>query len=331
MSASYWQRFLHRVFHKPKRKFALRVTALLIAVTAPVHAATALNCEALSARISATQTVEACSALILSGQSSGEELAYYYYSRGDAYLFRGTAARYPKLGDLDRVIESQADFNRALADYTKAIEISPSDNAAMGAYSNRAILFALKGDFGRAIEDLDKAIGIADRNKSLWGAPSYQGRGLVYEKKGDLDRAIADYTYAIGLYKHPETDFAASSVLEDRCRARLVRNRDVNDLRDALADCNAAIMGNKVFPEFPLNLRGVAYFKLGEFDKAINDFTASASKAKQPYAASLYARGLAKQKKGDVAGGQRDIVAAKSIQRDIDVEFARNMHVSISR
>jgi hypothetical protein len=41
-------------------------------------------------------------------------------------------------------------------------------------------------------------------------------------------------------------------------------------------------------------------------------------------AVSLYGRGLAKQKKGDRAGGNADIAAAKAIKAGIADEFAKH-------
>jgi hypothetical protein len=40
-------------------------------------------------------------------------------------------------------------------------------------------------------------------------------------------------------------------------------------------------------------------------------------------AASLYGRGLAKQNKGDQAGGDADVAAAKAIKATIGDEFAK--------
>jgi hypothetical protein len=39
--------------------------------------------------------------------------------------------------------------------------------------------------------------------------------------------------------------------------------------------------------------------------------------------ASLYGRGVAKRRKGDVAGGNADIAAARAIKADVAAEFAR--------
>jgi hypothetical protein len=61
-------------------------------------------------------------------------------------------------------------------------------------------------------------------------------------------------------------------------------------------------------------------FKRGELDRAIADFDASL-RLDPKMAGSLYVRGVIKLKKGDTAGGNTDIAAAKAIQKDV----ARNM------
>jgi tetratricopeptide (TPR) repeat protein len=70
-----------------------------------------------------------------------------------------------------------------------------------------------------------------------------------------------------------------------------------------------------------LDTRGFAYLKSGEFDKAIADYDA-ALKIDPQRAASLYCRGLAKNKKGDSVGGDADIAAAIAIKADIAEEYA---------
>ena len=56
--------------------------------------------------------------------------------------------------------------------------------------------------------------------------------------------------------------------------------------------------------------------KLGRLDEAIADYDAALKLyAKGPTA--LYGRGVAKRKKGDVAGGDADIAAAKAIKPDV--------------
>ena len=71
----------------------------------------------------------------------------------------------------------------------------------------------------------------------------------------------------------------------------------------------------------PRDSRAFTYMKLGEIDSAIKEYDAVLQRdPEKPY--SLYGRGMAKQKKGDVVGGEADILAAKAIKPDIAEKFA---------
>ena len=70
-----------------------------------------------------------------------------------------------------------------------------------------------------------------------------------------------------------------------------------------------------------IDSRGFVYFKLARFDNAITDYDA-ALRVNARSASSLYVRGFAKQKKGDSAGGDADIAAAKAIDEKIVERFA---------
>jgi tetratricopeptide (TPR) repeat protein len=68
--------------------------------------------------------------------------------------------------------------------------------------------------------------------------------------------------------------------------------------------------------------RGVAYLGLGELDRAIADYDA-ALKLSPKLGYALLGRGMAKLRKGDAAGGNADIAAAKAADADIAAELAR--------
>ncbi len=62
--------------------------------------------------------------------------------------------------------------------------------------------------------------------------------------------------------------------------------------------------------------------KMGQFGTAIDDYN-SALRFEPKLASALYGRGLAKLKKGDKAGSDTDISAAKTIQAKIGDDFTR--------
>jgi tetratricopeptide (TPR) repeat protein len=109
---------------------------------------------------------------IASGELSREDLSKVYNNRGEAWDDRG-------------------DSDKAIADYTKAIEINPQ---YISAYYNRGVAWYDKGDYDKAIVDYTKAIEIDPKF-----ALAYQNRGHAWEKKGDSDKAIADYKKAVEL------------------------------------------------------------------------------------------------------------------------------------
>jgi tetratricopeptide (TPR) repeat protein len=106
--------------------------------------------------------------------------------------------------------------------------------------------------------------------------------------------------------------------LTGRCWARATANRD---LALARADCTASL---RIDPNDAdtINSRGFVYLRLGLLDEAIDEYDAALD-IEPKLAASLYGRGLAKRQKGDKAGGDADIVAARAINAGIAAEFAK--------
>jgi hypothetical protein len=71
-----------------------------------------------------------------------------------------------------------------------------------------------------------------------------------------------------------------------------------------------------------VHLRRFAYLKLGMLDASIADYDAALNiEPGRPY--SMFGRGVARKRKGDVADGDADMAAAKTKSPAIDEEFAR--------
>ena len=120
------------------------------------------------------------------------------------------------------------DYDRAIADYTTAIELKP-DYAE--AYNDRGFAYYLKGDFDRAIADYTRAIELRPNYPK-----AYNNRGVVYMAGGhgkaksvpDFDRAIElkpDFRYAYinranaRLFSHPRLalqDFHRAGMYPER-------------------------------------------------------------------------------------------------------------------
>jgi Flp pilus assembly protein TadD len=112
---------------------------------------------------------------IESGDLSQETLISVYNSRANTW-------------------DAKRDYDHAIADYSKAIELSPKNAIAKLTYYGRGYAWRKKGDYDRAIADYTKAIEL-DPNFTY----AYGSRGYAWRKKGGYDRAIADYTKVIEL------------------------------------------------------------------------------------------------------------------------------------
>lgn len=92
---------------------------------------------------------------------------------GDVYLDRG------------RTYLQQDDNDRAIADFTKTIELDPE---GANGYNHRGVAYASKLDFDSAIADFDKAIQLDPLLRN-----AHYNRGLAFSRKGDEARAHADF------------------------------------------------------------------------------------------------------------------------------------------
>lgn len=81
--------------------------------------------------------------------------------------------------------EKEKNFNLALGEYDKAIELNPKNALA---YSARSNVYWQMGDLDKAIEDLSMSIQLYPN------APTYMMRAHRYEKKGEIEKAILDYS-----------------------------------------------------------------------------------------------------------------------------------------
>ena len=100
------------------------------------------------------------------------------------------------------------EHDRAIADYTTAIQLKP-DYAE--AYNDRAFAYYLKGDAERAIADYTRAIELRPNYPR-----AYNSRGVVYMAHGyGRARAVADFDRAITL----QPDFRYAYI--NRANARL--------------------------------------------------------------------------------------------------------------
>ncbi len=148
---------------------------------------------------------------------------------------------------------AKRDYDRAIADYDKAIELDPANALA---YNNRGRAYADKGDHDRAIADYDKAIQLDPKF-----AQRLQRRGNAYFAKGDYDRAIADYDEAIKL--DPKYAFAYHNrALAYREQGRLrPRHRRLRRGDQARSEIHLGVQQPRL-----------RLLRQGDYDRAIADY-----------------------------------------------------------
>ena len=173
----------------------------------------------------------------------------------------------------------KGDFDKAIKDFTTAIELKPDFFVA---YNNRGNAYSRKGDFDKAIQDFTTAIELNPRL-----AEAYNNRGIDYVQKGDFDKAIQDFTTAIEINPRLAEAYYGRGVAYGKKRDfdKAIQNYDKTiEIKPRLAEayCN----------------RGVAYVEKGDFDKAIQDFT-TAIEIKPDYADAYNNRGIAYGEKHD--------------------------------
>lgn len=234
-------------------------------------------------RTSADPQIVGCTALIKAHAENPKVLVIAYNNRGNAYTDKGQ-------------------YDLAIQDYDESIKLNPNYAKA---FNNRGVAYQKKGEYDRAIEDFDTAIKIDPDY-----ATAFANRAETYRKKGDYSSALKDFDEA--LRQQP----TLAIVWNERCWTRTI----TGELQAALADCNEAIRVKPNAATF--DSRGFTYLKLGQWQLAIADFD-SALRLDSKLPSALYGRGFAKLKRGDLAGGNADIAAAKTVKPSIEGEFAR--------
>ncbi len=150
-----------------------------------------------------------------------------------------------------------AHFNQwgnAITDYSKAIKLNPKFT---NAYANRCAAFGSIGQFDNALNDITKAIDLSPDDFT-----AYSNRGNIYSELKQTEKAIADFNTCIKL--NPNFSDAYSN--------RGNAYSELNLLEKAIADYSKAI---EIKPDFAnaYSNRGVTYSKLGKWDEAISDYT----------------------------------------------------------
>ena len=116
-----------------------------------------------------------------------------------------------------------ADYEEAILDYNKALELSPTEIC---------LVYSMRGNAKRNLGDFDGAI--SDQNKALDFDPLYAdgyfNRGIAKFKKGDFDGAIQDYSQVLKINpKDSDAFFNRANV-----------KKEIGDIKDACEDWRKA-------------------------------------------------------------------------------------------
>jgi tetratricopeptide (TPR) repeat protein len=182
-----------------------------------------------------------------------------YQDRGDAYRAKGQ-------------------YDKAIEDYNRAIELSPNKNAP--SLHGRGDALLRKGEVDAAIDNFTQAIETGKVEPAM-----FVDRASAYLRKGQADAALADYGRAIEL--------APRNAIAYRERGALFIRQGA--FQKAIDDLSKAIVIDPK-PRSYL-LRGVAYDRIGLLDRAIEDYT-RALEADPAYLPAYSNRGVALIAKG---------------------------------
>ncbi len=132
---------------------------------------------------------------------------------------------------------------------------------------------------------------------------AYSGKGLAHMMSGSYEDAVDDYSKTILLIPNVEYH-----------QERAIAYAKLGRLEEALQDFTSAISLDPTSASLYYN-RGTAYAKRGSFSEAIDDLSKAISLSTEPNADYYLNRGNALKKLGRLDEGERDIIAARKLNR----------------
>ncbi len=156
--------------------------------------------------------------------------------------------------NLGNALKNIGQFDVAIEDYTKAININPKFSDA---YYNRAVAYDKLSQWGKAITDYSKTIEINPKYLE-----AYNNRGADYGKLEKWNEAIVDYNAAIKIDSNNAMPYYNCGIAQG----------SLEQWDTAIIYYSKAI---KIDPKYTsaISNRGVSYGKLKQWDKAIADYS----------------------------------------------------------
>ncbi|MGA9581445.1 MAG: DUF3857 domain-containing protein [Allosphingosinicella sp.] len=251
-----------------------------------------------------------------------------------SFTLRIRAKAYGQLGRL----------REALADTDRIVALEPKSE---GFLWEKARLHTALGEAGEALAAHDRLTAIAGERWRAMG-----GRGELLSRLGRKDEAMAAWREALALIdaRLKASDPADGELLSEKI-ALLMLTRDYKgavavadarlrrypgnvpylalrclaraegsiELALAKTDCDDAIRFDAGAGQ-ALHARGLMNVRLGQWDRAIADYSAALALEPRDYR-SLFGRGVARLRKGEREAGERDLADARRYSFDVDAEY----------
>ena len=197
--------------------------------------------------------------------------------------------------------------DEAIADYGKAIELSPDDERPR---LMRAAVFQAKREFEKAIADLDVVIDKDPKDADL--SEVIATRGICYAQKGDDDRALKDFDAVV---KANPKNVHGWQLRGSAYSERGEKDKALKDFKEAIAvDPNNAAT---------YLYRAHLYLVEAEPESALTDLEEVMRRAPDfPGAANDYAWTLATNPKDSVRNGHKAVEYAKKACHETDYKHA---------
>jgi tetratricopeptide (TPR) repeat protein len=198
-------------------------------------------------------------------------------------------------------LKDAGDYERAIADFTTALSISPQ---FIDAYNNRGLAYKNKKEFKKALADFDTALSLSPRYAKAWC-----NRGLTCTVIGEYQRAIADLNQALAL----DPQFAIACYNRGNAYAAIAENDR------AIADYTQALSIDPCYAE-AYNNRANLFLKEKLYDRAIEDYS-QALKYKPGFTTARYNRAVAYYEKGDYKNSWAEVKALQASGFPLKQEF----------
>lgn len=236
-----------------------------------------------------------------------------YYS---AYLIRAAS------------LEAEGKIEEAVADYEKAITVSPDREAA---YLQLSKIYSSKNNAAKALSTVNRILLANPKNK-----PALEYRADLELKTKDLKRAIADYAALIQLEPSDATYYYYKAKAEDLLSDKTAACMDIKKAQQLIKNKISAeyvvvhnylylncrnLFSQKLLKINDLSNEAVRFVSAGQLDKAVKNYDAIVKLA--PDSASVYyERGKLKRQASDHIGAIADYKKALDLNKNFTEAWA---------